>query len=105
MDIYDGYSVHDLDDLRAAVAAVQRAVNVEANSDRGLLMETAVKIVADNLAPLGPERTINALAAMAYAFAVDKTLRMSELNNAASDRIVNRLKEQGLFPPRGEPGS
>jgi hypothetical protein len=96
-DIFEGYDVRDLDDMRAAVQAVLRAFELGARDEHagaGTMRDAVGRIHGQLVESLGEERTGRALAAIVYGLTLDSSTTLVSWNNSAADRMVDLLKEQ-----------
>ena len=97
-DIFAGYGIQELDDLRTAVDAVHRAIDTGAQDEHagaGTLKDAVGRISAHLVDDLGDQRSVRGLAALVYGLTIDPASSPLSWKHSASDRIVDLLKDQG----------
>jgi hypothetical protein len=96
-DIFEGYEVRDLDDIRTAVQAVLRAIDLgtqDEHAGAGTMQDAVGRIHGQLVDSLGEERAVRAIAAVVYGLTLDSATTLVSWNNAAANRMVDLLKEQ-----------
>jgi hypothetical protein len=95
--IFEGYDVRDLDDIRTAVQAVMRALELGSQDEHagaGTMSDAVGRIHGQLVDSLGEERAVRALAAVVYGLTLDSSTTLVSWNNAAANRMVDLLQEQ-----------
>jgi hypothetical protein len=96
-DIFEGYDVRDLDDMRMAVRAVLRAFELGSRDEHagaGTMRDAVERIHQQLTESLGEERSSKALAAVVYGLTLDSSTTLVSWNNSAANRMVDLLQEQ-----------
>jgi predicted trehalose synthase len=97
-DIFSGYGVRELDDLRTAVDVVHRAVDASAQDQHagaGTLGDAVERIHLHLADAIGEERAIKGLAALVYCLTIEPSTTLGSWKHSAADRLVDLLKEEG----------
>lgn len=97
-DIFDGYDIRGLDDIRTATEAVHQAIDTGARDEHagaGTMKDAVERIHQHLVEQLGAERAVKGLAALVYGLEIDSATTARSWHHMAADRMVGLLKDQG----------